>query len=242
MNHVIRAAIAAALCLAAPLAAQAADLARVPTLYKAVPPPVAVWTGCYVGFNLGGGWAQATIKDGVTGAGLGSVSPGGFVGGGQLGCDYQAGLFVFGIQGMIDGADIKGSQLQPNGLVTSYLNIPWIETLTVRAGFAVLPSTLLYVKGGAAWVRDNITTTLGGATTGTGIITPTGWTVGAGAEFLFLGNWSVFAEYNYLGFGNNQVSLIPPVGAGIPINFNHNVQTILVGLNYRFGGPFSPNY
>jgi len=207
-----------------------------------VPPPVAVWTGCYVGFNVGGGWAQATITDGVTGAGLGTVSPGGFIGGGQLGCDYQTGLFVFGVQGMIDGADIKGSQLQPNGLVTSYLNIPWIETLTARAGFAVLPSTLLYVKGGAAWMRDNITTTLGGATAGTGIITPTGWTVGAGAEFLFLGNWSVFAEYNYLGFGNSQVSLIPPAGAGIPINFNHNVQTILVGLNYRFGGPFSPNY
>ena len=52
----------------------------------------------------------------------------------------------------------------------------------------------------------------------------------------------VFAEYNYLGFGNTQVSLIPPAGAGIPINFNHNVQTTLIGLNYRFGGPFSPNY
>lgn len=241
MKYVIRAGIAAAACLGASLAAQAADLSRIPT-YRTVPPPVAVWTGCYVGFNVGGGWAQATITDGVTGAGLGTVSPGGFIGGGQLGCDYQTGLFVFGVQGMIDGADIKGSQLQPNGLVTSYLNIPWIETLTARAGFAVLPSTLLYVKGGAAWMRDNITTTLGGATAGTGIITPTGWTVGAGAEFLFLGNWSVFAEYNYLGFGNSQVSLIPPAGAGIPINFNHNVQTILVGLNYRFGGPFSPNY
>jgi outer membrane immunogenic protein len=170
------------------------------------------------------------------------LSPGGFVVGGQLGCDYQAGLFVFGIQGMIDGADIRGSRLQPNGIVTNYLNIPWIETLTGRIGYAVLPYTLLYAKGGAARVRDNITTTLGGATTGTGIITPTGWTFGAGVEFLLLGNWSVFAEYNYLGFGNSQVSLIPPAGAGIPININHNVQTTLFGLNYRFGGPFSPNY
>ena len=118
----------------------------------------------------------------------------------------------------------------------------WIETLTGRVGYVVQPSTLLYVKGGAAWVRDNVWTMAGGTTIGNGIVTPTGWTLGAGAEFMFLGNWSVFAEYNYLGFGNNQVSLIPPAGAGIPINFNHNVQTILIGLNYRFGGPFSPHY
>jgi len=241
MTHIVRIGIALAACLAAPLAAQAADLSRVPAAYKALP-PVLAWTGCYVGFNVGGGWSQATVSDPVTGTSLGTVSPGGFVGGGQLGCDYQAGQFVFGIQGMIDGADIRGSQLQPNGIVTSYLNIPWIETLTGRVGFAVLPSTLIYAKGGAAWVRDNITTTVGGATTGTGIVTPNGWTVGAGAEFMFLGNWSVFAEYDYLGFGNNQVSLIPPAGAGIPINFSHNVQTILIGLNYRSGGPFSPNY
>jgi len=113
------------------------------------------------------------------------LSPGGFVGGGQLGCDYQAGLFVFGIQGMIDGADIRGSRLQPNGLVTNYLNIPWIETLTARVGYAALPSTLLYVKGGAAWVRDNITTTVGGATAGTGILTPNGWTFGAASSSCF---------------------------------------------------------
>jgi outer membrane immunogenic protein len=240
MKHITRLGIAAALCLAAPLAAQAADLRR-PPAYQAVP-PIAAWTGCYVGFNLGGGWAQATVSDPTTGVGLGTVSPGGFVGGGQLGCDYQAGLFVFGIQGMADAADIRGSQLQPGGVGSNNLNIPWIETLTGRVGYVVQPSTLLYVKGGAAWVRDNVWTMAGGTTLGNGIVTPTGWTLGAGAEFMFLGNWSVFAEYNYLGFGNNQISLVPPAGAGIPINFNHNVQTLLVGLNYRFGGPFSPNY
>jgi outer membrane immunogenic protein len=222
MKHVIRAAIVAAIGLATPFAAQAADLARVPNVYK-VAPPVAVWTGCYFGFNIGGAWSQATITDGVTGVGLGSVSPGGFVGGGQLGCDYQTGLFVFGIQGMANMADVRGSQLQPNGLVTNYLNIPWIETLTGRIGYAAFPSTLLYVKGGAAWVRDNITTTFGGATVGTGIITPNGWTIGIGAEFMFFNTWSAFAEYNYAGFGNNQVSLIPAaVGAGVAININHN--------------------
>jgi outer membrane immunogenic protein len=241
MKHVIRIGIAAAACVAVSLAAQAADLRRAPPGYV-VPPPVAVWSGCYFGLNIGGGWAQATVSDPTTGIGLGTVSPAGFVGGGQVGCDYQMGQFVIGVQGMADAADIKGSRLQPNGIVTSNFNVPWFETLTARFGFAVLPTTLLYVKGGAAWVRDNFWTSAGGTTIGNGIITPTGWTVGAGAEFLFYSNWSVFAEYNYLGFGNNQIALIPNAGAVIPVNLNHNVQTILVGVNYRFGTPFRPGY
>jgi outer membrane immunogenic protein len=106
----------------------------------------------------------------------------------------------------------------------------------------VMPSTLAYVKGGGAWVRDNLWTTSGGITTGNGIITPTGWTVGGGVEFMFFNNWSVFAEYNYLSFQNTQSTVINLAGSGAPVNFNHNVQTLLIGLNYRFSGPLSPSW
>ena len=102
------------------------------------------------------------------------------------------------------------------------------------------PMTLLYLKGGGAWVRDNISMTAGGVTTATGIITPSGWTIGGGLEYRFASSWSVFVEYDYLEFGNRQVALIPSAGAGIPVNFNHNVQTLLIGVNFRFGGPLAP--
>jgi outer membrane immunogenic protein len=242
MQHVIRIGIAAAV-IAVPLAARAADLPEAPPVYPVVPPPVLVWTGCYAGLNIGGGWAQATLFDPVAIASLGSVSPAGVVGGGQVGCDYQIGAVVVGIQGMADAADIKGSQLQPNNVVSTSVNVPWFETLTARIGIAVQPMTLVYVKGGAAWVRDNITTFVNGASTGSAIFTPNGWTGGIGAEFLFFRNWSVFAEYDYLGFQNSTVTLIPPAGRpGFPINFSHNVQSILVGVNFRFGAPVAPGY
>jgi outer membrane immunogenic protein len=241
MNHVIRIGIAALAVLAAPFAAQGADLRRMPATYKAMP-PIMQWTGCYVGLNIGGGWTRATVSDQVTGFGLDTVSSGGVMGGVQAGCDYQWGMFVFGVQAMADASDIRGSHLQPDGLTTTNLNIPWVETLTARVGLAALPSTLFYVKGGAAFVRDNIWTTFGGSTVASGIINPNGWTVGAGVEFMFFQNWSVFAEYGYLGFRGTPVVLINQGLGGNPINFNHNVQTLLVGINYRFGGPFSPNY
>jgi len=76
--------------------ATAADLrARAPAPYQPPPPPPPVfsWTGCYIGANIGGGWASKSSNDvagavtGVIGADLGSHTASGFIGGGQLGCD-----------------------------------------------------------------------------------------------------------------------------------------------------------
>jgi outer membrane immunogenic protein len=40
--------------------ATAADLGRAPAPYQPPPPPPSVftWTGCYIGGNIGGGWAS----------------------------------------------------------------------------------------------------------------------------------------------------------------------------------------
>jgi outer membrane immunogenic protein len=74
---------------------------------RPMPPPVVVynWTGCYIGGNVGGGWAkqdQARIDQiGVVGpapAIYGTETDSAFVGGGQIGCDYQfAGNWVVGV-------------------------------------------------------------------------------------------------------------------------------------------------
>ena len=87
-------------------AASAADLpiAQPVPVYRT---PV-YFTGCYVGGNIGGGWSWAGYNDPTSqfglgiGADLGTHQTAGFVGGGQGGCDYQVGSFVFGIQGLFD--------------------------------------------------------------------------------------------------------------------------------------------
>src|SRR5260221_191602 len=77
---------------------------------KAPPAPVMTynWTGCYVGGNLGGGWSSISQTkngriDGVPSptADYGNRdSDGAFIGGAQVGCDYQfAGNWVVGVQG-----------------------------------------------------------------------------------------------------------------------------------------------
>src|SRR5262245_45913828 len=64
-----RVALAAATLAGLAGSATAADLARAPAPYQPPPPPSPVfsWTGCYVGANVGGGWASNSSND-VAGA------------------------------------------------------------------------------------------------------------------------------------------------------------------------------
>jgi outer membrane immunogenic protein len=93
----------AVIMLTATNAASAADIsARPAPLPLAFVAPPFSWTGFYVGANLGGGWAGSTLSDSFTGASLGN-STSGFVGGGQLGYNYQIGNFVLGPEWTFDG-------------------------------------------------------------------------------------------------------------------------------------------
>jgi outer membrane immunogenic protein len=226
--------------------ATAADLrARAPVPYQPPPPPrpVFTWSGCYIGGNIGGGWASKSSTDvagsvtGVIGADLGSHTADGFIGGGQIGCDYQAGVWVLGVQGMFDGSGMQGSNTSLSGLFTVNSKIPWLATVTGRIGFTAAPAVLVYAKGGGAWVRDEYTlATIGGTTLANATTTPSGWTVGGGVEWAFAGNWSAFAEYNYLDFGTPSVAFTSTVGAPtFPINIKQNINSFMVGVNYRFG-------
>jgi outer membrane immunogenic protein len=147
-------------------------------------PGVADWSGLYIGAN--GGWSSNDTRDrssitvnqlsGVNaGAGPVAVPPttfpasrfgghndDGFMGGGQVGYNVQAGGLVFGAEGDFDGLSGRRSQtsfynLPATGLTTGSLvtvrqetNPDWVATLRGRAGFA-FNRTLVYGTGGVAW-------------------------------------------------------------------------------------------
>jgi outer membrane immunogenic protein len=162
---------------------------------------------------------------------------------------------------MFDGTSLSGNHLNPiapTGTEVMQTDTRWFATQTARIGFTVTPQTLFYVKGGAAEASfrysDNDPTTFanvfyGSPYSGSASATRFGWTVGAGFEYAFTPNWSVFGEYNYMGFGNKLTTLNytapDPANAG-PYNYNmtNNLQTFLVGVNYRFGfgGPVVARY
>jgi outer membrane immunogenic protein len=63
--------------------------------------PVYNWTGFYVGANIGGGWANTQLTELATNAAWNNTHSS-FIGGGQLGYNYQISNFVVGVEWTYD--------------------------------------------------------------------------------------------------------------------------------------------
>lgn len=204
----------------------AADLSRPYT--KAPPPaylpaePIYRWTGFYLGGHLGGAFGSRSI--------FGNDSR--FAGGLQVGADYQfASNWVVGIEGQYSW--LAGSaQTARFSTFDLTRDRKALGSITGRLGYASGPA-LLYVKGGYAYqdttygIAGPIGFTLNGNK-------KSGYTVGAGLEYLFTPNWSTKIEYQYYNFGRARFVGVSPAGIVAARSFDNNVHSVKVGLNYRF--------
>ena len=68
------------------------------------PPPPFSWMGFYIGGNLGAAWGTRHVNDTFTGLDFSRSSDGVFIGGGQIGYNWQMNNFVLGIEWDFDGA------------------------------------------------------------------------------------------------------------------------------------------
>ena len=227
---------AAALIAFGTASAVAADLpAR--TYTPAAPVYVAPaynWTAFYIGANLGGGWSNNNSDLNFGGNNFArGTSQASFLGGGQIGADYQfAPNWVIGIEGLLDGG--KFNRTYTNAALGS-INVKdgWIGALTGRLGYT-WGQGLIYGKGGVAWREGKAPIILAGgvATPFTASQNSTGYTLGGGYEYLITPHWSAKIEYNYYNFGTSTWTV--PAFAATPVTFRNAVNTVTVGVNYRF--------
>jgi outer membrane immunogenic protein len=219
--------------------------------------PVWSWTGFYLGGHLGGGWAKSDwfedFTQSASGAPVGfqdaSISPAGFLGGGQVGFDYQTGWVVLGIQADADLASLKGTQGNcfPTLGAIGFPNncsalIESMGTVTGRVG-VVFDRTLFYLLGGFAWEHERLDDTCIGCNVGgktildRSVTTRGGWTAGAGLEYAFAGNWSAFLQYNYMRFGTRDLQFTTALADGTPpftADVRDHIHVVKAGINYRF--------
>jgi outer membrane immunogenic protein len=221
-------------------------------VYKAPPPivPVWSWTGCYVGGHAGGLWAKQkewivrTPGGAFFGQSLGGHDADSWVGGAQVGCDYQfAGGFVIGIQGDYAWTDAEGSHNSAREFGVAYHSqVKSLATVTGRIGYA-WDRFLGYAKGGGAWERDDYSaTTIILGTAYTARETRSGWTIGVGGEYAFTDFLSGFVEYNYYDFGTRNIAFEPQIAGLSPafVDIKETKSVVRVGLNFRFGGYAAP--
>jgi outer membrane immunogenic protein len=225
---------AALAAFAAP--AFAADMpARTYTKAPPAPPPYTApaviynWTGFYIGGHVGGGFAGGSSLQGSSAS---------FLGGVQGGFDYQfAPNWVLGVEAQyswLGGGSNSGALLPSGTTVTSTTD--QLGSATGRFGYTWGP-TLLYAKGGYAW-RNNNNFGVPATVTTTGSQT-SGYTVGAGLEYMFAPNWSAKVEYQYYNFGNTTFASGP-----VASSLRDDEHTVKLGVNYRFGwgGPVAAKY
>ncbi|WP_363347806.1 outer membrane beta-barrel protein [Methylocystis echinoides] len=187
--------------------ALAADLPsrKGPPVLPPPPPPPPLWTGFYVGLNAGGTWANsngqylavapvgadatwgnagaqqsqylAAFSSAASASVVNSGANGGFIGGGQIGYNWQFyNSFVVGLEADIQGlAGNSGARSVTNAVsVGSFLqrrtddgfasitsgraSLDYLGTVRGRLGWLFTPTLLVYGTGGLAYGGVNLNT------------------------------------------------------------------------------------
>ncbi len=249
MNYFRFAALAAVGVICSVSVASAADLPVKAPAYRAPVATLYNWSGCYIGLNAGGGWSRTEFTNTVNTTAFGHLGPGegftydnsGFVGGGQVGCNYQMSQWVFGVEGTLAGTTIKGdaSNLAILNDDVFTTKISSLATVTGRIGYA-WNNVLLFAKGGYAGgeVQFSVSDTccVGGSPMGAGSDKhwQSGWTVGAGLEYGLTPNWIIGAEYNYIDLGTANYEVGGGAGS-YAFDVKTRIQTVLGRVSYKFG-------
>jgi outer membrane immunogenic protein len=193
----------------------------------------------------------------------GSVSDKSFMGGGQIGYNYQVNHVVFGVEGDLDATHVRATLSRnavpavagaPAGFfgtvnANSTLENGWVGSVRGRLGFTV-DRLMFYGTGGLAFAQSRLNTAFAytppgnalpafffpGPTGATSSQVLMGWTAGVGGEWAVTDAVSVGAEYRHSDFGSQNYLL----GADIiptPIseNVKYTTDQVTVRANWHFG-------
>jgi outer membrane immunogenic protein len=229
-------ATAAIVALGAVNVASAADLAA--RSYTKAPAPAAVgynWSGFYAGVMGGYGWSDRVRLDGFA---VSTNEINGGFGGGTIGYNWQTpgSMWLWGLEVDAAGSAIKYREaLLPNLIFEDKVRA--FGSVTGRVGVTA-GAALFYAKGGYAWANNQVSLTVPNVATVSESKTHSGWTVGAGVEYMFASNWSLKGEYMYADYGNARYG---DATTGFT-NLGLTTHTVKGGINYHFNSPIVAKY
>jgi outer membrane immunogenic protein len=235
-------ALVGAASLIAVSGASAADIPQPTYRAPALVAPTLSWTGFYIGGNAGYAWSDQTLTvSGAASSGSIKSTLNGFIGGGQIGYNWQApNNFVFGVEADIQGSSAKDTSTGTLTILgvavstTSTSKLDYLGTVRGRMGYSYYGSWMLYFTGGWAYggANSTVTGTGGGVSViATGSRSRTdGWTLGGGVEWMLSPNWIAGVEYLYVNFSGNSATT-----AGVTFSTNDLTANIVRGrISYKF--------
>ena len=220
--------------------AAAADLPsrKAPPAYIPPPPPIMTWTGFYVGLNAGAMFnAYNNNNSNFYGYNSQSNNKIGFIGGAQIGYNWQlGGPILLGLEADFNGHSNISSNNNAFGYGGGNSGSGYLGTVRGRIGFLATPTFLIYATGGLAYGNtwssaDNSYAYLagyGGYNNNQNNF-KAGWTGGGGLEWMFAPNWSVKAEYLYVDLGRTGSNF-----GGFGQASKSTAHLARLGVNYHF--------
>ena len=233
------------------------------------------WSGPYIGVHGGYGWGNSSIRDGGTNlySGTGNKSippygafscgpaltgnycntpfeldPKGWLGGMQLGANWQQDHLVLGIEGDLGYLGVSNDYvlIRPfNDRDYGSVEYGFYGTATGRLGYA-FDRSLVYAKGGLALAHiedrgydldlkgGSFQKYQGSEASKSG--TETGWVLGGGIEHALSDRLTLKAEYLYMDFG----SATSRSSDGDIYKYDNQLHTAKIGLNYRLSSEPEP--
>lgn len=157
-----------------------------------------IWQGLYGGVHLG--WGEAHPADG-------------FVGGAQIGYNWQSGRVVYGLEADVSLADISFRESFMGA--TASASIDWMATARGRLGYLLAPRLLAYGTAGFGIARASGSAGFPGVGHLSVSDTETDFVYGIGLEGKISDTTSLRLEY--LAFGDLDINVVR------------------AGLNFKFG-------
>lgn len=203
--------------------AMAADLPQAQpqmAMPAAVPAALPSWDGPYIGASVGYAWGKATDDYSGISSGTTSANLSGWLFGGQLGYNFVlSNNIIAGIEGNVDWLNEDGAY---GKLVSQKVN--WEGSVRGRLGVD-MGQFLPYAEAGIAFANSKLEPAANPDTN-----THTGWTVGAGVEFMLADQLSGNLEYRYADYGTQTYN----VETGYDDDVRLKDSTVRFGLNYHF--------
>jgi outer membrane immunogenic protein len=188
--------------------------------------PLYSWSGLYIGVHAGHGWSDVDWTAGGTTA---SDTGAGWLGGGQVGYNWQRGALVFGVEADISGSGIEGATPCPTAAADCGHDVNWLASVRGRLGIAGNGNrTLFYATAGAAWADVDYTATGAPGFSDRHF----GWVAGGGIEHMLTSQLSARIEYLYYDFDG----VTAPAGtlAGGAVDLDPSMHTVRAGFSFKF--------
>jgi outer membrane immunogenic protein len=174
----------------------------------------------------------------------------GALGGFNVGCQYQFGWWLIGVEGDWAATNKDGQAfnffpgedtVRPRQPFVSQTTERWMATARLRLGWAA-DKWLFFITGGGAWSGVDVTVwdPQAPVITAHHKRTLTGWTVGAGYEYALGYGWSWKSEFLYIDYGWSRFfdpadACSPSCDAFLnPREVSLKNYVFRTGLNWRF--------